>query len=228
MPNACLSCPDLRPCHDTFGASEDRYGFYPFNGAAIDRLIDLASPGDFQPRAVLREVIRAPLEVAEEELPSGGAFPSGQFARTLDDVRKSVPPGVRATIRRLNPSDPDAELSLRAFYALSPPAEDPALESIARYLGARLTPGVTDDQEQSDDGPVPTPTPGRTPSADEIDRWANGDGRLTAPTARRIRRWICDAVIAHLQSGPYGLVISGKSKGTVTEWQIGSYTVAHH
>ena len=36
---------------------------------------------------------------------------------------------------------------------------------------------------------------------------------FSAPTARRIRRWICDAVIAHLQSGPYGLVISGRSKG---------------
>ena len=71
VPNACLTCPDLRRCHDTFGASEDGYGFYPFNGAAIDRLVDLASPGDFQPRAVLREVIRAPLDVAEEELPSG-------------------------------------------------------------------------------------------------------------------------------------------------------------
>ena len=153
MPNACLTCPDLSRCHETFGASDDRYGFYPFNGAAIDRLVDLASPGDFQPREILREVIRAPLEVAEEELPSGGHSLPAQFARALDDVRKSVPPGVRAAIRRLNPSDPEAELSLRAFYALSPPAADPALESIARYLGARLTPGVTDDQEQPDDDP---------------------------------------------------------------------------
>ena len=153
VPNACLPCPDLRRCHDTFGASEDGYGFYPFNGAAIDRLVELASPGDFQPRAVLREVIRAPLDVAEEELPSGG-FPSAQFARALDDVRKPVPPTVRATIRRLSSSDPEAELSLRAFYALSPPAEDPALARIASYLGARLTPGVTDDQEPPDDDTV--------------------------------------------------------------------------
>ena len=93
--NACVTCPDLSRCHETFGKSGDGYGFYPFNGAAVDRLIDLASPGDFQPREILRYVIREPLEIAEEELPSGGAFPSGQFARTLDDVRKPVPPGVR-------------------------------------------------------------------------------------------------------------------------------------
>ena len=224
VPNACLTCPDLGPCHATFGASEDRHGYYPFNGAALDRLIDLASPEGFQPREVLREVIRAPLEVAEEELRSGG-FPSVQFARTLDDVRKTVPPAARAAIRRLNPSDPEAEVSLRAFYALSPPAEDPALARIASYLGARLTPGVTDDPEPPDDGPEPPPRTNRAPSADEIDRWANGEGRLSAPTARRIRRWICDAVVAQLQSGPYGLVISGRSKATVIEWQIGSYTL---
>jgi hypothetical protein len=221
VPNACLTCPDLGKCHDTFGASEDRYGFYPFNGAAIDRLIDLASPGDFQPRAVLREVIRAPLDVAEQELPSGG-FPSAQFARALDDVRKPVPPGVRADIRRLNSTDPDAELSLRAFYALSPPAEDPALARIATYLGAHLSPGVTDNPEPP---PGPPPPPNGEPATDEIDQWANKEGRLTAPTARLVRRWICDAVAAHLQSGPYGLVISRRSKHTVTEWQIGSYTM---
>ncbi len=222
--NACLSCPDLRPCHAAFGASEDRHGFYPFNGVALDRLIDLASPGDFQPRAVLREVIRAPLDAAEEELPSG-RFPSAQFARTLDEVRKPVLPAVRANIRRLNTSDPEAELSLRAFYALSPPAEDPALTQIASYLGAQLTPGVTDDQEPPDDGPEPQPRPGGKPATDEIDQWANRDGRLTPATARRVRRWICDAVVARLQSGPYGLVISGSSKGTVTKWEIGSYTL---
>lgn len=222
VPNACLSCPDLGRCHETFGKSGDGYGFYPFNGSAIDRLIDLASPGDFQPREILREVIRIPLEVAEEELPSEGVFPSGQFARTLDDVRKPVPSGVRAAIHRTNHFDPDTEVSLRAFYAVSPPAADPGLENIARYLGARLTPGVTDDPEPPDDGPVPPPKP---PSSDEVDRWANRDDFLSSATARRIRRWICDAVIARLQSGPYGLVINGRSKGTVTEWQIGSYTL---
>ena len=222
VPNACLTCPDLRKCHETFGASEDRYGFYPFNGAAIDRLVDLASPEDFQPRAILRQVIRFPLDVAEEELPSGG-FPSARFARALDDVRKPVPPAVRATIRRRNPADPEAELSLRAFYALSPPAEDPALARIADYLGARLTPGVTDDLPELPPGPGPVPPPGPGPVTNEIDQWANGDGRLSPPTARRIRRWICDAIVAHLQSGPYGLVISSQSRGPA--WQIGSYTL---
>ena len=58
-------------CHATFGVSGDGYGLYPFNGAALDQLVELASPGEFQPREILREVIRAPLETAEEELPSG-------------------------------------------------------------------------------------------------------------------------------------------------------------
>ena len=146
-----------------------------------------------------------------------------QFARTLDDVRKTIPPAVRAAIRRLNPSDPEAEMSLRAFYALSPPAEDPALADIASYLGARLTPDVTDDPEPPDDGPSPAPDE-TAPSADEIDRWANGEVRLSANSpphpAVDLRRGGRSA-----QSGPYGLVINGRSKATVIEWQIGSYTL---
>ena len=141
-------------------------------------------------------------------------FPSAQFARALDDCSQPGP-AVRATIRRLNTVSPEAELSLRAFYALSPPAEDPALAEIASYLGAQLTPGVTDDR--SIPTPIrrrrsPTPGPASAPP-DEIRMWPNDDEFL--PLRRhgaRIRRWICDAVVAHLQSGPYGLVISARSK----------------
>jgi hypothetical protein len=223
VPNACLSCPDQRQCHETFGASSDDYGFYPFNSAAIDRLVKLASPGDFQPREILREVIRAPLETAEEELPTGGIFPSVQFGRALDEVRQSIAPGVRAAIRRLNHSSPGTELSLRAFYAESPPDTDPALEKIAAYLGDRLTPRIADDQGERDHPTGPQPVP-RRQSASEIDQWANGVGPLPSGPANRVRRWVCDAVIACLQNGPYGLVIT-KTKSSRAEWLIGSHTL---
>ena len=176
VPNACLTCPDLRRCHETFGASEDRYGFYPFNGAAIDRLIDLASPGDFQPREILREVIRAPLEVAEEELPSGG-FP---FRRSSPGpwttCAKPVPPGVRATIRRLNHVRPGSGTEPARLLRPLAARGGPGPGGIARYLGARLTPGVTDDPEPRPGRRPDAPTGPTGPSADEIDQWANGEG----------------------------------------------------
>ncbi|MGC4957777.1 AAA family ATPase [Actinomadura citrea] len=222
VPNACLSCPDRSQCHATFGTSGDGYGLYPFNGAAVDNLIKLASPGEFQPREILREVIRAPLETAEEELPFGGTFPSGRFARTLDEVRQSVSPGVRAAIRRLNHSSADTELSLRAFYAQSPPLADPALEGVAAYLGVQLTPGIVADQEERDEPGDPQPRAQRQPGQ-EVDQWANGVGLLPSGPANRVRRWVCEAVIAHLQNGPYGVVITRTKTGR--EWLIGSHAL---
>ena len=222
--NACLSCAIRKPCHRTFGTSSERYGLYPFNGSAVNRLIELASPGEFQPRQILRQVIRAPLETAEEELPSSGVFPSKHFAQALDESRADVPYTMRRTIDRENPFTPDAEVSLRAFYTAAPPTADPELESIAQYLSVRLTPGL-DDHPVDPGGPLPGPDHPQPPkrALSEIERWANGTDLLSSGTAMRIRRWVCEATIARLRTGPYGLVISKhKSKN---EWQVGSHTL---
>jgi hypothetical protein len=226
VPNACLSCPDREACHRTFGTSSEGYGLYPLNGPAVARLVELASPGDFQPRQILREVIRAPLETAEEELPASGIFPSIHFARTLDESRRDVPYTMRQAIRRDNLFSPDAEVSLRAFYAAAPPAADQKLESIAQYLGTRLTTGLADnhgdqdDQDDQDDDKDYGEKRKRARS--EVEQWADGADLLSSSTAMRIRRWICEATIAQLRNNPYGLVIR---KHKNNEWQIGSHTL---
>jgi hypothetical protein len=223
IPNGCLDCPDRVPCHETFGTSELGHGLYPFNGAAVDRLVELASPGGFRPREILRQVIRAPLETAEEELPTSGTFPSRDFAHALDENRQNVPVAVRTSVRRDNVVNPDAELSLRAFYAQSPVEVDSNLERVAQYFGVTLTPEilagqgeVDEKQEEKDTSAGP-----RQPAVDEVERWANGE-MLTAPTALSIRKWICDAVIAKLQNGAYGVAIR---KPRRNEWQVGSYVM---
>jgi hypothetical protein len=227
VPNACLTCPDLEPCHDTFGTSRDRYGLYPLNGTAVDRLIARASPGEFRPREILRQVIRASLEVAEEELPAGGTFPSDRFARTLDPRRSELDPTVRDAIRKLNKVSPEAEISLRAFYSQSPPAADADVEEIARYLGDQLTADVADGAGESgaDLGSQPTPAPEPGPSQpDEVRRWTDDTKFfLSAPTANSVRKWICETLVAQLQNGPHG-VAARKVKGK-NEWRIGSHTL---
>jgi len=224
-PNACLSCPELERCHDTFGVSRDRYGLYPLNATAVDRLIELASPGEFRPREILRQVIRASLEVAEEELPAGGTFPSIRFARTLDQTRSQIDPQVRNAIRGLNPASAEAEISLRAFYAQSPPTADPSLEEIARYLGDQLTEGVVEGAETTDvhsDGQLQHgPDQATRQAPDEIRMWTDEQALLSSATANRVRRWICETVAAQLQNGPYGVAVS-KVK---SQWRIGSHTL---
>jgi len=213
-PNACLSCPDQEECRSTFGKSSSGHGLYPFNSYALDRLISLASPEGFRPREILREVIRAPLETAENELPLGGAFPSDDFAHTLDENRQGIPVSVRTQIRQ-DSENQEAELSLRAFYAETPPDADDQLIGIAHYLDVKLVPGLAKPQEETVD-----PEKEKKKSAtSEIEKWANG-GRLTAPTANKIRKWICESVVAELQNGPYGLTIR---KPRTNEWQIGAH-----
>lgn len=222
IPNACLTCPDLGRCHDTFGASRDRYGLYPLNETALDRLVALANPGEFRPRDILRDVIRASLEVAEEELPAGGTFPSNRFARTLDQTRTQVDPQVRDAIRRLNTLNPEAEISLRAFYAQSPPVADPHLEKIAHYLGDQLTENVADGAEHTDDEqPPPRLDKGSRQSPDEVRRWTDEQALLSSQTANRVRRWICETLAAQLQNGPYGVAV----RKVRSEWRIGSHTL---
>ncbi|MBW4717519.1 ATP-binding protein [Saccharothrix obliqua] len=228
--NACLRCPDRAPCHQVFGASKSGHGFYPFNGQALDRMVELASPGAFQPRQILRHVIREPLEVAEEELPQGGVFPSADFARSLDGVRASVPVEVRGGIHRTNRASPHAELTLRAFYASQPPAIDDSVLRIAKYLGVTLGTSTVDpegppsgeDEKPTPDGGVsedPSPRPSPGPKLDEFDRWTVGE-YITSDTAHRIRNWICETTVAYLLDGPYGLAIGRTGKFS---WRIGSY-----
>jgi hypothetical protein len=224
IPNACLACPDLKPCHDAFGVSRNRHGLYPFNGTAMDRLIAKASPGEFRPREILRQVIRASLEVAEEELPAGGIFPSDRFARALDQQRSEIDPTVRQAIRKLNKVSPEAEVSLRAFYALSPPALDLGVEGIARYLGDQLTEGVSDEAENLDGHSGPNPGPEPPQQFDEVRRWIDDETFfLTRDSANSVRRWICETVAAQLQNGPFG--VAARKVKNKNEWRIGSHTL---
>ena len=218
IPNACVGCPVQQSCHETFGKSESGYGLYPLNANAVDRLVELATPNAFRPRQILREVIRYPLGVAEDEILTSGVFPSDAFARSLDEVRANVPFEVRAKIRRENHTTPEAELSLRSFYAAHPLQTDDALEQTARYLGVDLSEGISDDSSVTDDPKPPKPKP--RPS-DEIERWANG-ARLGATTANTIRKFVCNSVVDELQNGPYGTPIR---KAKSNEWKIGAHTL---
>ncbi len=218
VPNKCDSCPVQVACHTTFGKSQVGHGLYPFNAIAIDRLTTLASPTGFDPRTILREAVREPLEVAEAELQQPSVFPSAAFARTLDDRRKSIPPERRLEITRDSPN-PESELSLRAFYAENPGFVDPELAKIGDYLSVHFidlsdfgSGGVESAQSRADE-----PVQARE---SEIDKWLGGK-LLSAGSALKIRKWIIATVAAQLQSGPSGYPV--RKQGS--NWQIGSHTL---
>ncbi|GAA0426082.1 hypothetical protein Acor_54710 [Acrocarpospora corrugata] len=197
-PNKCTDCVHQDRCHPAFGVTSEGHGLFPFNAAAVDHLVALASPEDFDPRNILREVIRAPLEVAEAELSKPGEFPSARFAAGLAPTRMTVPVELRDAITRQSNTSP-AEISLRAFYAAKPPAADGQVQRIADILGVHLT-DLAEDHSTAHTAAEPIPL---APMS-EIDLWVSG-GRMGASTAQKIRRWILDALAARLQTGPKGL-----------------------
>lgn len=198
IPNPCPKCVHVDRCHAAFGATSEGHGLFPFNANAVDNLIELASPQGFDPRNILRQVIRSPLEVAEDELPRR-SFPSARFAATLAPTRLPVPVELRYAITS-NSSQADQEISLRAFYARNPPSLDTALLAVAETLGVQLT------ELGGDAAPEPHSVPPRTQRGrpNEIDQWVDGT-HLRGQTALAIRRWIIQAVGARLQVGPHGL-----------------------
>ncbi|WP_433082359.1 AAA family ATPase [Dactylosporangium sp. CA-052675] len=204
-PNKCPDCEFVDQCHPTFGATREGHGLFPFNRPAVDRLIALASPDGFDPRRILRQVVRAPLEVAEAELDTPGAFPSARFAELLAPKRDNIPLEARDEIMKLS-ANGEAELSLRAFYAARPPTVDEELEDIAAVFGVRLTElsGVHAAPDEIVERREPA-------AASSVDAWARGE-QLPSTDTVKIRRWIMNALTARLMNHAHGLHVSPRQR----------------
>jgi hypothetical protein len=74
LPNACSECPYTNACHEGFGHVEDM-GLYPFTAIAIERMRERVNKGIFNPRILIKEVLRYTLEYHKSEIEKG-IFPS--------------------------------------------------------------------------------------------------------------------------------------------------------
>lgn len=74
VPNACSDCEYRSDCHAGFG-HVDGIGLYPFNAKAIERMRDRVNPGVFNPRTLIKDVLRYTLEYHRSDLEEG-RFPT--------------------------------------------------------------------------------------------------------------------------------------------------------
>lgn len=74
VPNACIDCEYRSSCHTSFGQI-DGVGLYPFNTKAIERMRDRVNTGVFNPRTLIKDVLRYTLEYHRSDLEEGH-FPS--------------------------------------------------------------------------------------------------------------------------------------------------------
>jgi hypothetical protein len=201
VPNACDVCRHRDRCHDSFGTSPDAgYGLYPFNDAAIDRVIR-GRQAAFNPRDLLG-VLATTLTQHAEEL-GDGRFPSATW-EMLSDPRHFGRP--RLPTMLLGPQ--------QQIEALPKPVQRRILLTFwggAPAAVVNLAPGI----HEAFDIPLVADLPlaiarrhsttvapsARVESDADIERtvleWRDG-GRLDGDTARVIRRVVRDAVLAAL------------------------------
>ena len=74
VPSACSECPHRHPCHAGFGQVEGM-GLYPFTAKALERMHQRVNKGVFNPRTLIKDVLRHTLECHRSELEQG-RFPS--------------------------------------------------------------------------------------------------------------------------------------------------------
>lgn len=104
MPNACDSCDHQVHCHETFGRSEEGYGLYPYNPAAVNRFVEAMSNERFDPREVVRELVNRFLLVAATDLRRGD-FPSDELVGPFNELSDPVDPLVQAQLKSKRPAD---------------------------------------------------------------------------------------------------------------------------
>ena len=99
-PNRCNGCPHRPRCHDSFG-ERDGVGLYPFTSTAARRMTDRASPEGFNPRFVIKDVLKAVMATYAEEL-SAGQFPPPAL---LDHFKGSrLPATVNNDLKQFDPN----------------------------------------------------------------------------------------------------------------------------
>lgn len=121
--NACSDCEFRETCHGSFGTAAvdgEEYGLYPFNEAALDRMVRSVSRPYFDARTILREVLHRVLSAASEEL-AAGSFPSARVVDQFDDRdQRALDPRVSFELQQRDSRDYERRARIITFWAGAP------------------------------------------------------------------------------------------------------------
>ena len=170
--NACETCRYHAPCHAAFG-SADGYGLYPFNSAALDRIVS-SQMSQFDPRHILK-ILDTTLREQRDSLVSG-QFPDPSWAAEYDQQQvpgqeelAHLPASVATTYEELDPVDAERRKTLITFWGGVP--------QVAVNLSATI-------HEAFDLVELPT-----LPRVDAAEHDLEGEAQVATPAAERdVRR----------------------------------------
>ena len=114
--NACVECEMRIDCHDTFGKSEEGYGLYPFNRAAVISLISSLSSTQFDPREVVRRLVSEFLIGAESEMRTG-IFPSDELLSAFEHGIAPLDPIVVTELKMQHPDNQEQLANVIRYWA---------------------------------------------------------------------------------------------------------------
>ena len=210
VPNLCDTCPHQETCHSSFGRSADGHGLYPFNAAALDRMV--RSRPRFDPREVLGQVLRTTLYEETDSI-ERGTFPSKAFARRfVNPDLPALPADVEAELTRIDPLNAERRSVLLTFWGGCPeevvdlPAgiheafRIPALGKVPTvHPTGEATESAFEKAEAVDKRNVQEDVPPELRAAlREVERWSTGEVQLSQRLARDLRNWIHAAIVSRI------------------------------
>lgn len=216
VPNKCDECTIKSLCHGSFGVSADGFGLYPFNRAALTRVVHSVAPQEnpyaFVPRTVLGSGVIPILNDAYGSI-GKGEFPSTFFQenyRAVRGVDKALPNSVSEDVDSRDPLNAKRRRKLLEFWADAPDQlvnlsqgigeafSLPELDVDGRGAGPgrSLPAGGT---SQSAIALVDAPQTPRVPPAlqrklDVVEDWAASGSRLTTEVATIVRTMVSRSV----------------------------------
>lgn len=205
MPNACDACDHQVHCHETFDRSEEGYGLYPYNPAAVNRFVESMSSERFDPREVVKELVERFLTVAATDLRRGD-FPSDALIGPFNERSDPIDPLVQAQLKAKRPTDFTRVVNSMRYWSEVPEKVGDA--TLAAFgldpLGAsEISPtpplrskpptprrrGVTPEPE----GETTLASQLRSPWKrifDELNGWAGNQRDLRAPTTNELKKLV--------------------------------------
>jgi hypothetical protein len=86
--SACNDCEHSQACHAGFGHVEGM-GLYPFNSTALEQMFTRVNPDEFNPRILIRDVLKYTLENSADDI-KNGHFPSVTLGKHFSPMRLST------------------------------------------------------------------------------------------------------------------------------------------
>ncbi|MFJ8923490.1 protein DpdH [Streptomyces sp. NPDC102415] len=217
VPNRCDECLVKDLCHDSFGASAEGFGLYPFNRPALTRVVhSLAldeNPYAFVPRDVLGSGIIPILTDAYGAIRKGD-FPSAFFQQNYKTVRgvdQALPNSVSEDIETHDPLNAKRRRTALEFWADAPTRLVNLKQGISEAFSLpdlafddlhdkSITPVKSDRTIPQKDRSTPPPPPQKELPALQrkiqvVENWAATGSRLTTDEAKIIRTIISKSVI---------------------------------